>query len=167
VFVPGEIFRKFGYWCEDYGQYGWEDSDYGIRLMLGGCATYFAPYTDGFLHLGAEDPAAFVDYMAFKLRKFATLERSAGEHVLAYMLGIRPLNMRRRYRTEYLDSLRARLVPDDDYVRREEAAMKRFRELLRREGIEVGFPHGEKDAMLLREQYHRLKTLISNGVPCN
>ena len=36
ILVPQRTHQTFGYWCEDYGLYGEEDADYGMRIMLGG-----------------------------------------------------------------------------------------------------------------------------------
>ncbi|MBF0481831.1 MAG: glycosyltransferase [Desulfovibrionaceae bacterium] len=36
TFIRGDIFQRLGYWCEDYGFYGEEDSDYGARARLAG-----------------------------------------------------------------------------------------------------------------------------------
>ncbi len=36
VLIPKRTEQLLGYWCEDYGLYGEEDADYGIRLTLSG-----------------------------------------------------------------------------------------------------------------------------------
>src|SRR4030042_2312013 len=36
IFIPKRTEKLLGYWCEDYGLYGQEDLDYGIRIQLTG-----------------------------------------------------------------------------------------------------------------------------------
>jgi glycosyltransferase involved in cell wall biosynthesis len=157
VMISREVFGRLGFWCEDYGQYGWEDSDYGIRLMLAGYTTYFPEFTEGLIHLGESDPAIHGDYMAFKAGKHRDLSRSAGEHVLAYMLKVRTLQMRRRYRTEFIDELHARLVPDADYNEIEGRASRELTFELKDLGAEVEFPRDAQTSGKLKNIYRQLQ----------
>ena len=36
VLIPKRTEKKLGFWCEDYGLYGEEDADYGVRINLSG-----------------------------------------------------------------------------------------------------------------------------------
>lgn len=157
VMIRRDVFTKLGFWCEDYGQYGWEDSDYGIRAMLAGYTNVFPDTGDGLVHLGEADPGNDPDYFAFKAGKFEALNRAAGEHVMSYLLEIRPLFMRRRYRTEFTDERHAHLIPDPEYRNVEERASRDFTRRLRDAGVPVKFPRTREEAMLMREQWLRLR----------
>jgi glycosyltransferase involved in cell wall biosynthesis len=156
VLIARDTFRKLGYWCEDFGQYGYEDSDYGIRLMLAGYAMGFPAKNEGLDHLGESETRA--EYLSFKNAKFEALRQSAGEHVLAYMLNLRPLTMRRRYRTQWCGGDHARLIPDPQYRNAEERVQREFSARLRNEGIQVTFPRSSEEAETLQNVYRRLRS---------
>ena len=164
VLIRREIFRKFGYWCTDYGQYSWEDTDYGVRLTFGGYNNHFFPETGWLLHEGARDPIDYEEYMLFKKQKYERMSSVAGANLLLYALKLRPLFMRRRYRTEIeSDGIHARLVPDASYAEQESKLLRDFSRFLKSEGIQPRFPRGSDDAKRFAEtcRYIRQKLNLS------
>jgi hypothetical protein len=125
--------------------------------MLAGYTNYFPDFAEGLIHLGEGDPTLHGDYMSFKAGKHQALNRSAGEHFLAYLLGIRALKMRRRYRTEFDGEFQARLTPAPDYREREEHTMRDFSARLVRMGIAAKFPRTPDEVSEMQEAFRRLK----------
>lgn len=120
-----DVLARLGWWCEDYGRYGEEDSDMGLRARLAGCVNLtlcdperpWLRYTDG---LDA-DEAAYRGWkdgqrdanLAFRYRFNTTL----------YKCGLRPLYVGRRYLAE-VEGLSARFRLNRQYTR-ELAALER------------------------------------------
>ena len=51
--IPRRTHEKLGYWNEDYGLYGYEDLEYGIRANMLGLVTGYVEDDNAVLHLGA------------------------------------------------------------------------------------------------------------------
>ncbi|MDY0301718.1 MAG: glycosyltransferase [Trichlorobacter sp.] len=65
VLIPRRTHEKLGYWCEDYGLYGEEDGDYGLRIQFAGLLNAYMEDEEIGLHLPAGraaviDPKTFV-----------------------------------------------------------------------------------------------------------
>ncbi len=162
VMIRKEIFRKFGYWCTDYGQYSWEDTDYGVRLTFGGYNNHFFPETGWLLHEGAADPIDYDQYMQFKKRKYESMSSVAGANLLLYALKLRPLFMRRRYRTVIdPDGVHARLIPDSSYDGQEGKTLREFMRFLKAEGIQPNFPRGADDARRFADTCHLIRQKLN------
>lgn len=58
--IPRKTSDKIGFWCEDYGLYGEEDSDYGLRVELAGLMNVYMEDEDIGFHLPA-GKAAIID----------------------------------------------------------------------------------------------------------
>ncbi len=152
VMIRGEIFRKFGYWCTDYGQYSWEDTDYGVRLTFGGYFNHFFPETGWLLHEGVSDPIEYSQYMEFKKKKYDGMSATAGANLLLYALKLRPLYMKRRYWTETgADGVHAKLAPEQNYSENEGKVLREFMRFLKTEGIYPKFPRGQEEAKRFAE----------------
>lgn len=53
VLIPKRTAQLVGYWCEEYGLYGEEDADYGVRVQLAGLQNAYMADEDIGLHLPA------------------------------------------------------------------------------------------------------------------
>ena len=62
VFIPQNTEKTIGYWCEDYGLYGEEDTDYGWRSHLAGLLNVYMEDEDVGVHLPG-GKAAVIDYI--------------------------------------------------------------------------------------------------------
>lgn len=51
--IPRKTIEIVGHFCEEYKPYGWEDSDYGMRVMLSGLLNTYVPRLRC-IHLGKE-----------------------------------------------------------------------------------------------------------------
>ncbi|MFW5735171.1 MAG: glycosyltransferase [Oceanidesulfovibrio sp.] len=62
ILIPREISDIVGYWCEDYGLYGCEDGDYGVRLNVFGIKQYYFDHTLFMEHLGHDEETYHKNY---------------------------------------------------------------------------------------------------------
>ncbi|MBI1745459.1 MAG: glycosyltransferase family 2 protein [Acidobacteria bacterium] len=96
ILIPKRTHERLGFWCEDYGLYGEEDTDYGFRIILAG-------YLNGYM----EDESAVIqmcedadlDYRKFKDQQRERNWSEQGrfkENMLAYVQGTKPLYVSRR-----------------------------------------------------------------------
>lgn len=49
ILIPREVHNLPGFWKEDYGLYGMEDSDFGTRIMKAGLKNYYASYSERYI----------------------------------------------------------------------------------------------------------------------
>ena len=54
LLIPRKTFEVCGFMCEDYGKYGFEDLDYGNRVLMGGQSIGYVDDDSAVKHLGAE-----------------------------------------------------------------------------------------------------------------
>lgn len=80
VLVPAGVHRRLGFWTEDYGKYGFEDLDYGLRCKLAGLVAGYVPYSGRAVHLGYELPET--DYENAKRQVVSS--DSYGERIFFY-----------------------------------------------------------------------------------
>ena len=113
-----------GYWCEDYGLYGQEDLDYGLRIQLAGLLNIYMDDNHTASHIGAADNP---EYMAWKKEQFEknnNYEKIAN-NVYGFFKGSRSLYYRANYAETYLSMHQS---PADNEV---QAAQKRMFSLIR------------------------------------
>ncbi len=53
ILIPKRTEKKLGFWCEDYGLYGEEDADYGVRIHCAGLFNAYMEDEDIGIHLPA------------------------------------------------------------------------------------------------------------------
>lgn len=58
ILVPRRTYELLGNWCEDYGLYGEEDADYGVRIQLAGLMNAYMEDEDIGFHLPGGKAAA-------------------------------------------------------------------------------------------------------------
>lgn len=63
--IPKRTYQILGFWCEDYGLYGEEDADYGLRIQLHGLQNAYMEDEQVGLHLPA-GRAAHIDAKTYK-----------------------------------------------------------------------------------------------------
>ena len=163
VFIKKNIHSELGYWSEDFGRYGWEDTDYGIRLMLSGYNCAFALENNLMVHHGETEDVKDADYMAFKKKKFKDLSKMMAANFFMYLLSIKSKKAERRYRLspEY-SSDRANYSLEINPANRESEDIKEFRRFLRDIGMEISFPRNMKDSQELFEKFKIVKKIWMN-----
>jgi hypothetical protein len=124
MLVPQAVSDALGYWNEDYGLYGAEDGDYGLRMKCAGFPQYYYSAPDYFLDLGNTDThTIYVPYGVDKRQErqhlFITREGCLGLFVVnnhLYNLRIRSWKPLRRYRVVDMDEkCRVRLAEREEY----------------------------------------------------
>ena len=100
VLSPRRIHEQFGFWNEDYGRYGFEDLEYGVRLHQGGWRIGYVDAPGRVEHAGYAEGA--VDAAAERSKNSFVARETTGKklYVLNRFLfesGIRPLYVSRKY----------------------------------------------------------------------
>ncbi len=117
VCIPDRTRRILGFWCEDYGRYGWEDLDYGVRAAMAGLGFGYRPEDGAVLHLGESDRELRADYQFRKTEEHLRRAEADGAHHLnlfLYASGLRPLRMARKH-MPVAEGGRLRFVINPDY----------------------------------------------------
>ena len=108
VLIPKRTEKRLGFWCEDYGLYGEEDADYGIRINLTGLKQAYMEDEEIGIHLPAGraasiDPGTSIaedgieehqhaDYRKFKdHQRHVNIQGRAKENFKLYELGRKEL----------------------------------------------------------------------------
>lgn len=100
VLIPRPVHERFGFWNEDYGRYGFEDLEYGARVMQGGCRIGYVDAPGLVDHLGYEQTTLDEGHEAAKSANIASSDKGKKLYVLNKFLfesGIRPLYVSRKY----------------------------------------------------------------------
>jgi glycosyltransferase involved in cell wall biosynthesis len=118
VLIRRDVQEKLGWWNEDYGLYGEEDSDFGLRARLA-----------GYVNLTLCDPERpFIGYTEQLDPRFAQYsgwkgaERERNLHFrfefndILFKFGLRPLHVGRKYLAQ-VEGQRVRFRPNGDYLR--------------------------------------------------
>lgn len=117
--IRRDVFERLGYFCEDYGLYGEEDSDYGLRARLAGYANLClwdgaAPYT---AYVDHKDPNAAAFRQWKDTERQRNVERAFRLNDTLYKTGLRELRMERRLLPECVGRS-CSFRPNLDYLRR-------------------------------------------------
>jgi len=121
ILVPRRTSDKLGFWCEDYGQYGEEDTDYSFRVRLADQVPAYLRESDWIImnSLPKDDNFDPMTYREFKDRQRDDNISRLGPfriNALMYALKQRELYMKRRFRTIVAeDGISASLALDHDY----------------------------------------------------
>ncbi|MCX7735232.1 MAG: glycosyltransferase [Candidatus Kapabacteria bacterium] len=65
ILIPKRTEKQLGYWCEDYGLYGEEDADYGIRIHCAGLFNAYMEDENIGIHLPAGKAGVIDPYTMF------------------------------------------------------------------------------------------------------
>jgi len=141
MLIPRATWHKLGFWCEDYAPYGEEDADYCQRAHVLGIGMYYLAETDWMAHRTNNDAAGADEakrYWEWKQRQRAKNTSAFGLstiNVLMYNLNLRPLFMRRKFRTVVADDgISARLELCRDYLYQEGKKASSLKRLLEQSG---------------------------------
>ena len=89
-FVPKHIKDELGFWCEEYGKYGEEDADYGMRITVSGHLNCYMMDGSTITHLPDEKG----DYRTFKdNERDENLKGNFWNLIKEYRAGKRPLKI--------------------------------------------------------------------------
>lgn len=113
ILIRRDIHERLGFWCEDYGLYGEEDSDFGNRATRAGLVNAYLPDHGAIraLDTGAA-PSPYVDIKLRPARRRNIVQFLT--NTWAYRTGLRPLFMARKY-TQSIDGERVAFGLDSDY----------------------------------------------------
>ncbi|MBO6171116.1 MAG: glycosyltransferase [Desulfovibrio sp.] len=125
VLVPRAVSDMLGFWNEEYGLYGGEDGDYGLRMQAAGLPQYYYLGPDYFENVREEDDAC-ATYAARgidkrRLHRELVVRDNLGMgrlymNKLFYLTGLRSLRPMRRYAVDDVDAQgRVRLVERREY----------------------------------------------------
>lgn len=109
VLIPKAVSDELGFWNEEYGLYGGEDGDYGLRMSCAGFPQYYYHGPDYFENLPEEDAqttyaARGIDKRRLHRELVVTDNLLPGKlflNKILYASGVRSLRPMRRY--EILD----------------------------------------------------------------
>lgn len=125
IIIPRRVSGLLGQWSEDYGLYGAEDGDYGMRMRAAGFPQYFYEFASFFNNIGGEDPKNFYSNLGLNkprehgrlfIQPDGTLGFFALNHYLFEMC-IRNWKVPRRYTVLDVDSHhRVQLAERPEYL---------------------------------------------------
>ncbi len=122
VLIPRQVHERFGFWNEDYGRYGFEDLEYGARVMQGGLRIGYVDAQGRVEHLGYEPNVLDAAHEAAKSANIESDEKGKKLYVLNKFMfesGVRPLYVGRKYLpVEGTEPVRFRSNPDYQSVLR-------------------------------------------------
>ena len=81
IIIPKRISQVIGLWNEDYGLYGAEDGDYGVRMGVAGFKQYYYNTEDILTHVGVDDDYEYVDRGVIKQQESGKLFIDASGNV--------------------------------------------------------------------------------------
>ena len=123
--IPRRTHRLLGYWNEDYGLYGSEDTDYGIRCLLSGLVVAYLPDRPdrpgtprAAMHLGDADSLFDRGYQEFKTARRDVQWAASGLYRInlgMYERGERPLRVERKFLPERRGDGSYVFRPNPDY----------------------------------------------------
>lgn len=168
ILVPKVVSDILGYWNEDYGLYGGEDADYGLRMNCAGMRQYYYNMTEYFTNLGRDDDVD--EYRARDINKseinkhlFRTKDGKIGLYVVnnvLYSLCIRSWKSIKRY--EVIDISKKYTV-----TLRERQEYKTFRSALNLCAEKIGSrefnPLTYKEFMFTNKFVNELKSIMRDA----
>lgn len=131
VLIRRDVHEKIGYWNEDYGLYGEEDADYGLRGRLAGYINV----------LFSDENGAFIKYVdqydtdrgAYKKWKNAQREKNISMMFMLndvlFKCGFRDLHVGRKFLHDQVDGV-IQLKIDEEYLKVMDGYKKNFLPLL-------------------------------------
>ena len=123
IIIPKTVSDVLGYWSEDYGLYGAEDGDYGVRMNCAGFFQYYYDDRDFFIHHGSYGNTEYEGTGLDKSKEHRNLFRDeaggAGLFVLnnyLYNMCIRNWNVPLRYRIKDMNGYNVVLEENPEYA---------------------------------------------------
>lgn len=164
IFIPKNVHRVLGFWNEEYGLYGAEDGDYGVRMKYVEFEQYYYPRSK-FIRYDLDDElneAAYVQHGLDKKAERQTFKRDKngyfgrfGINCFLYNYHIRSPRVCRRYKIVDIDeNHHVRLAEREEY-REVDAAVQECSKIICKTHMERG-PLALEDGKL----HERLKALM-------
>ena len=162
LLVPREVRDRLGYWNEDYGLYGAEDGDYGLRMRTAGYPQYYFRSEGLFVDMGKDYAET---YLARGIDKLAQMNAAYNDgdtqwglfnlNALLYTLGVRSLKVPLKYEL-------AGVNPEHKAIIRISRRYRHFRKglLLCQELVQSMCPGDGQTARLSRNAVARLRSIL-------
>lgn len=98
LLITREAFKRVGFFCEEYGLYGEEDSDFGLRVRLSGLKNFYIPPEGKVSHDHLQRSYGSEKCDERRTRK-ARASAICSHYLNSYLYqnNLRPLEMQRRY----------------------------------------------------------------------
>jgi glycosyltransferase involved in cell wall biosynthesis len=117
-----------GNFCEDYGVYGEEDSDFGVRVGMNGHLNIFVDGTGHVLHNSDQGYESRMQPIKSRQARKRNIEQFQA-NIHAYDTGLRPLFVDRKYIPVYSGDLSTCTLSEP--YKRDQLAWNRFRKVIR------------------------------------
>ncbi|WP_297670232.1 glycosyltransferase [uncultured Desulfovibrio sp.] len=120
LLIPRSVYNILGGFNEDYGLFGAEDGDYGLRVNYSGFPQYYYEINKFFIHRGTQDNIySYYEGIDKKIEhEKLFIDDGIGFFVLntwLYRLCIRSWKVPYRYKISDIDGYYCKLVEDEDY----------------------------------------------------
>ena len=119
VLISREVHERLGFWNEDYGLYGMEDSDFSTRINVAGLKNRYVSHSERYIR-HSHNLYRNNQLLDDEIRK--THGVSDAYTAVFYfnnglfMGGVRPLRVERKYRPRLCSDGRYEFLPDPDYL---------------------------------------------------
>ncbi|MEW6002824.1 MAG: glycosyltransferase [Nitrospirota bacterium] len=101
ILIPKRTEKLLGYWCEDYGLYGQEDLDYGIRIQLIGLLNAYMEDEQIVSNTDFDDNKEYTQWKKEQFEKNDNYTRIVN-NVYGFFKGLRSLYYRSTFAERYL-----------------------------------------------------------------
>lgn len=123
VLIPQATHARLGFWNEDYGLYGIEDSDFSSRLKAAGLKNLYMARSEQYIrhsHALYRENAHLDDEIRKTNGLSAEYRGMFYFHNALYFSGLRPVRVERKFRERQLEDGRYDFYPDPAYLRAEQ-----------------------------------------------
>ena len=122
ILIPQSTHERLGFWNEDYGLYGIEDSDFSSRLKAAGLKNLYMANSERYIrhrHALYRDNALLDDEIRKTNGLSAEYRGMFYFHNALYFSGVRPLRVERKFMQRQLEDGTYDFYPDPAYLRAE------------------------------------------------
>lgn len=91
ILIPKRTEKLLGYWCEDYGLYGEEDTDYGMRIQIMGLLNAYMEDEKGIRHIDTGDYRDYIQGKTNEREKNSEKYQKLFRNVYGYLTGTKPV----------------------------------------------------------------------------
>ena len=122
ILIPQATHERLGFWNEDYGLYGIEDSDFSSRLKAAGLKNLYVANSEQYIlhrHALYRENALLDDEIRKTNGLSAEYRGMFYFHNALYFSGIRPLRVERKFLERRLDDGTYNFYPDPAYLKAE------------------------------------------------
>lgn len=122
ILIPQATQQRLGFWNEDYGLYGIEDSDFSSRLKAAGLKNLYMANSEQYIthrHALYRENALLDDEIRKTNGLSAEYRGMFYFHNALYFSGVRPLRVERKFRERRLDDGTYDFYPDPTYLKTE------------------------------------------------